>query len=152
MQGYWGDKEKSRDAIDTDGWMHSGDLATIDAEGYCNIVGRSKDMVIRGGENIYPREVEEYLYRNPKILDVQCVGVPDEKYGEELCACIILRPGAQSSTEEIRAFCQGQIAHYKVPRFVHFFETFPMTITGKIRKTVLREQMARILNRGEVAA
>ena len=126
--------------------MHTGDLATIDDEGYCNIVGRSKDMVIRGGENIYPREVEEFLYRHPKVLDVQCVGVPDAKYGEELCACIILRPGLRASEEEIRAFCRGQIAHYKVPRYVMFVDAFPMTITGKIQKFVLREQMAEVLD------
>ena len=111
-------------------------------EGYCRIVGRSKDMVIRGGENIYPREVEEFLYRHPKILDVQCVGVPDAKYGEELCACIILRPGTQSSAEEIREFCRGQIAHYKVPRYVKFVDSFPMTVTGKVQKFVLRQQVA----------
>jgi len=146
MRGYWGDDEKTREAIDAAGWMHSGDLATIDGAGYCNIVGRSKDMVIRGGENIYPREVEEFLYQHPKILDVQCVGVPDAKYGEELCACIILRPGLHASEEEIRAFCRGQIAHYKVPRYVMFVVAFPMTITGKIQKFLLREQMAAVLN------
>jgi fatty-acyl-CoA synthase len=145
MRGYWADEQRTREAIDAEGWMHSGDLATLDAQGYCNIVGRSKDMVIRGGENIYPREVEEYLYRHPKILDVQCVGVPDAKLGEELCACIILRPGMQASSEEIRAFCQGQIAHYKVPRYVQFRDAFPLTITGKIRKNVLREEMAELL-------
>jgi fatty-acyl-CoA synthase len=144
MQGYWGDEQRTREAVDDGGWMHTGDLATIDAEGYCQIVGRSKDMVIRGGENIFPREVEDYLYKHPKIQDVQCVGVPDAKYGEELCACIILRPGMQATPEEIRAFCQGQIAHYKVPRYVHFLDTFPLTITGKIRKNVLREQMAEV--------
>jgi fatty-acyl-CoA synthase len=146
MRGYWGDDEKTREAIDPARWMHTGDLATLDAAGYCNIVGRSKDMVIRGGENIYPREVEEFLYRHPKILDVQCVGVPDAKYGEELCACIILRPGMQASEEEIRAFCRDQIAHYKVPRYVRFVDAFPMTITGKIQKFVLRERMAEILD------
>jgi fatty-acyl-CoA synthase len=144
MRGYWGDEQKTCEAIDAAGWMRTGDLATLDEQGYCNIVGRSKDMVIRGGENIYPREVEEYLYRHPKILDVQCVGVPDAKYGEELCACILLRPGAQASVEEIRAFCQGKIAHYKVPRYVQFLDAFPLTVTGKIRKNVLREEMARV--------
>ncbi len=108
----------------------------------CNIVGRLKDMLIRGGENIYPREIEEFLYQHPKILDVQCVGVPDAEYGEELCACIILLPGVESSADEIRDFCRGRIAHYKVPRHVTFVDAFPMTITGKIRKSVLREQMA----------
>jgi len=142
MRGYWNDDDRTRESIDAAGWMHSGDLATLDAQGYCRIVGRSKDMVIRGGENIYPREVEEFLYRHPKILDVQCVGVPDAKYGEELCACVILRPGMQSSEEEIREFCRGQIAHYKVPRYVKFVDSFPMTVTGKVQKYVLRQQMA----------
>jgi len=142
MRGYWDDDDRTNESIDAAGWMHSGDLATLDAEGYCRIVGRSKDMVIRGGENIYPREVEEYLYRHPKILDVQCVGVPDPKYGEELCAFIILRPGTQSSVEEIRDFCCGQIAHYKVPRYVKFVDSFPMTVTGKVQKFVLRRQVA----------
>jgi len=142
MLGYWNDEEKTRDAVDAAGWMHTGDLATIDAEGYCNIVGRSKDMVIRGGENIYPREVEEFLYRHPKIQDVQCVGVPDDRYGEELCACVVLRAGTSASEEEIREFCRGQIAHYKVPRYVKFVDNFPMTVTGKIQKYLLRQQMA----------
>ena len=142
MRGYWGDDERTNESIDAAGWMHSGDLATLDALGYCRIVGRSKDMVIRGGENIYPREVEEFLFRHPKILDVQCVGVPDAKYGEELCACVILRPGMQATVEEIRDFCRGQIAHYKVPRYVRFVESFPMTVTGKVQKFVLRQQVA----------
>ena len=142
MLGYWGDDEKTRETIDAARWMHTGDLAVIDEQGYATIVGRSKDMVIRGGENIYPREVEEFLYRHPKIQDVQCVGVPDKKYGEELCACVILRPGMQADVEEIRAFCQGQIAYYKVPRYVVFVNAFPMTVTGKIQKFVLREQVA----------
>jgi fatty-acyl-CoA synthase len=152
MRGYWGDEAKTREAIDAAGWMHSGDLATLDAQGYCNIVGRLKDMVIRGGENVYPREIEEFLYQNPKILDVQCVGVPDAKFGEELCACIILRPGVQASAEEIREFCRGRIAHYKVPRYVSFVAAFPMTITGKIRKSVLREQMAEAFSQEAEAA
>jgi fatty-acyl-CoA synthase len=142
MLGYWNDEEKTREAIDAAGWMHTGDLATIDAEGYCNIVGRSKDMVIRGGENIYPREVEEFLYRHPKVQDVQCVGVPDDRYGEELCACVVLRQGMSATEEEIREFCRGQIAHYKIPRYVRFVEGFPMTVTGKIQKYLLRQQMA----------
>ena len=145
MPGYWGDPEKTAEAIDVARWMHTGDLATIDDEGYCNIMGRSKDMLIRGGENIYPREVEEFLYRHPKVQDVQCVGVPDPKYGEELCACIILRPGATADAEEIREFCRGQIAHYKIPRYVKFIESFPMTVTGKIQKYLLRKQMAEEL-------
>ena len=142
MLGYWGDEDKTREAIDAAGWMHTGDLATIDAEGYCNIVGRSKDMVIRGGENIYPREVEEFLYSHPKVQDVQCVGVPDDKYGEELCACVVLRTGMTATEEEIREFCRGQIAHYKIPRYVKFVTGFPMTITGKIQKYILRQQIA----------
>jgi fatty-acyl-CoA synthase len=142
MLGYWNDEDKTREAVDAAGWMHTGDLATIDAEGYCNIVGRSKDMVIRGGENIYPREVEEFLYRHPKIQDVQCVGVPDDKYGEELCACVVLRQGVSAGEEEIREFCRGQIAHYKIPRYVKFVDSFPMTVTGKIQKYLLRQRMA----------
>lgn len=149
MQGYWGDPEKTAEAIDAARWMHTGDLAVIDANGFCSIVGRSKDMVIRGGENIYPREVEEFLYRHPSVLDVQCVGVPDAKYGEELCACIILRPGTQATTaEDIRAFCDGQIAYYKIPRYVRFVEEFPMTVTGKIQKYLLRKQVATDLGLG----
>lgn len=141
MLGYWGDEAQTREAIDPAGWMHTGDLAVIDEQGFATIVGRSKDMVIRGGENIYPREVEEFLYRHPKVLDVQCVGVPDPKYGEELCACIVLRPGTQATAEEIRAFCDGQIAYYKIPRYVRFVESFPMTVTGKVQKYLLREQV-----------
>ncbi len=129
--------------------MHTGDLATIDDEGYCNIVGRLKDMVIRGGENVYPREVEEFLYRHPKVQDVQCVGVPDAKYGEELCACVVLRPGVRADEDEIRGFCQGQIAHYKVPRYVRFVDGYPMTVTGKIQKFLLRRQMADELGLAE---
>jgi len=139
MLGYWGDEEKTREAIDAAGWMHTGDLAVIDADGYCNIVGRSKDMVIRGGENVYPREIEEFLYRHPKIQDVQVIGVPDERLGEELCAWIRLRDGETASEDEIRAFCQGQIAHYKIPRYILFVDAFPMTITGKIQKYLMRQ-------------
>jgi fatty-acyl-CoA synthase len=141
MLGYWDDEAKTREAIDPAGWMHTGDLATIDAEGYCNIVGRIKDMVIRGGENVYPREIEEFLYRHPKIQDVQVIGVPDPRYGEELCAWVRLRDGETATPEEIRAFCQGQIAHYKVPRHVKFVDGFPMTVTGKIQKFLMRQQM-----------
>jgi len=140
MQGYWGDEAKTREAIDADGWMHTGDLATMDAEGYVNIVGRLKDMVIRGGENVYPREVEEFLYRHPAVLDVQVVGVPDLKYGEELCAWIVLRSGQSASAEQIRDFCKGQIAHYKIPRHIRFVDAFPMTITGKVQKYLMRQQ------------
>jgi fatty-acyl-CoA synthase len=142
MLGYWGDEEKTRDTIDAARWMHTGDLGVIDKDGFAAIVGRAKDMVIRGGENIYPREVEEFLYRHPKIMDVQCIGVPDQKYGEELCACIVLRPGQEASAEEIQDFCRGQIAHYKIPRYVRFVSAFPMTVTGKIQKYVLCEQVA----------
>ena len=140
MLGYWNDEEKTREAIDPAGWMHTGDLATIDDEGYCNIVGRIKDMVIRGGENVYPREIEEFLYRHPKIQDVQVIGVPDPRYGEELCAWVRLRDGEAASEDEIRAFCQGQIAHYKIPRYVKFVDGFPMTVTGKIQKFLMREE------------
>ena len=145
MLGYWGDETKTRETIDAAGWMHTGDLAVIDEQGFAAILGRSKDLVIRGGENIYPREVEEFLYRHPKILDVQCVGVPDEKYGEELCACIMLRPGVDTTAEEIRDFCKDEIAHYKIPRYVLFVTSFPMTITGKIQKYLLREQASNDL-------
>jgi fatty-acyl-CoA synthase len=141
MLGYWNDEEKTREAIDAAGWMHTGDLATIDDEGYCNIVGRIKDMVIRGGENVYPREIEEFLYRHPKIQDVQVIGIPDQRYGEELCAWVRLRDGETATAEEIRTFCQGQIAHYKVPRYVKFVDGFPMTVTGKIQKFLMRQQM-----------
>jgi fatty-acyl-CoA synthase len=141
MKGYWDDPAKTTEAIDKDGWMHTGDLATIDAEGYCNIVGRIKDMVIRGGENVYPREIEEFLYTHPQIRDVQVVGVPDHKYGEELCAWVIPREGATLSDDEVRAFCKGQIAHYKIPRYIKFVDAFPMTVTGKIQKFLIRQQM-----------
>jgi fatty-acyl-CoA synthase len=141
MRGYWNDEEKTAEAIDPAGWMHTGDQATIDAEGFCNIVGRIKDMVIRGGENVYPREIEEFLYRHPKVQDVQVIGVPDEKYGEELCAWIKLREGESASAEEIKAFCKDQIAHFKVPRHVKFVDEFPMTVTGKIQKFKMRETM-----------
>lgn len=145
MHGYWGDEAKTREAIDAEGWMHTGDLATMDAEGYVNIVGRIKDMVIRGGENIYPREIEEFLYRHPQVQDVQVVGLPDRKYGEELCAWIIPKPGQQLSEDEVRAFCKGQIAHYKVPKYIRFVTEFPMTVTGKIQKFKIREQMSQDL-------
>jgi fatty-acyl-CoA synthase len=145
MLGYWNDEEKTREAIDAAGWMHTGDLAAIDGEGYCNIVGRIKDMVIRGGENVYPREIEEFLYRHPKIQEVQVIGVPDTRYGEELCAWVRLRDGETASAEEIRAFCQGQIAHFKVPRYVKFVDGFPMTVTGKIQKFLMRQQMVEEL-------
>ena len=141
MLGYWEDEARTREAIDVAGWMHTGDLATLDESGYCNIVGRVKDMVIRGGENIYPREIEEFLYRHPDIQDVQVIGVPDERFGEELCAWIRVREGASLDADGVRAFCQGQIAHYKIPRYIEFVSDFPMTITGKIQKFVMRQQM-----------
>jgi len=145
MRGYWKDDERTRESIDDAGWMHSGDLATIDADGYCNIVGRVKDMVIHGGENIYPREVEEFLFRHPKVQSVQVFGVPDPKYGEELCAWIVVQPGAACTEEEIRDFCRDQIAHYKVPRYIRFVEALPVTVTGKAQKFVMREAMMREL-------
>jgi fatty-acyl-CoA synthase len=141
MLGYWDEPEKTADVLDRNGWMHTGDLATIDDEGYCNIVGRIKDMVIRGGENLYPREIEEFLYRHPKIQDVQVFGVADDRYGEELCAWIRTRAGETLTTEEVRAFCQGQIAHNKIPRYVEFVDEFPMTVTGKIQKFMMRQQV-----------
>lgn len=145
MLGYWGDEERTRQVIDPARWMHTGDLATLDAEGYCNIVGRIKDVVIRGGENVYPREVEEYLYSHPKIQDVQCFGVPDERYGEELCAWVKLRDGETMTEEEVRDYCRGRIAHQKVPRYVRFVEEYPMTVTGKMQKYLMREAMTREL-------
>ena len=151
MHGYWGDPERTAEAVDGDGWMHTGDLGAIDAEGYCNIVGRAKDMVIRGGENIYPREVEEFLYAHPKVQDVQCVGVPDLRYGEELCACIVLHPGVSATESEIRKFCEGEIAHYKIPRYVRFYEILPMTVTGKIQKYLLRQRVTEELGLREQA-
>jgi fatty-acyl-CoA synthase len=140
MKGYWNDEAKTRDAIDEAGWMRTGDLATMDERGYVNIVGRLKDMVIRGGENVYPREIEEFLYSHPKIQDVQVIGVPDPRYGEEICAWIKLHGGQTATAEEIREFCKGEIAHYKIPRYIEFVPEFPMTITGKIQKFVMREQ------------
>jgi fatty-acyl-CoA synthase len=145
MRGYWGQPERTAEAIDAAGWMRTGDLAVLDEEGYCNIVGRVKDMIIRGGENIYPREIEEFLYRHPAILDIAVVGIPDRRYGEEICACIRLRAGVEATEEDIREFCRGQIAHYKVPRYVRFMDSFPQTVTGKIQKYLLREQLQREL-------
>jgi fatty-acyl-CoA synthase len=144
MQGYWADPERTADAI-RDGWMHTGDLATLDEQGYCNIVGRVKDMVIRGGENVYPREVEEFLFRHPKVAAVQVFGVPDPKYGEELCAWIITKPGLSCTEGEIRDFCREQIAHYKQPRYIRFVQELPVTVTGKPQKFVMREAMIREL-------
>ena len=139
MLGYWDEPEKTAEAIDAGRWMHTGDLAVMDEAGYLNIVGRIKDMVIRGGENIYPREVEEFLYTHPDIVDVQVVGVPDLKYGEELCAWVKLRPGGALTPQDVRDFCTGKIAHYKIPRYVRVTEDFPMTVTGKVQKFKMRE-------------
>ncbi len=139
MRGYWNDPERTAEAIDECGWMHSGDLATLDEEGYVRIVGRIKDMVIRGGENVYPREIEEFLYTHPQIADVQVIGVPDERYGEELMAWVIPRQGASLTEDEMREFCRGQIAHFKIPRYVKFVDAFPMTVTGKVQKFKMRE-------------
>jgi len=149
MLGYWGDEERTAEAIDAARWMHTGDLATMDADGYVNIVGRIKDMVIRGGENVYPREIEEFLFRHPKVEAVQVVGVPDVRYGEELCAWVKLKPDMTATPEDIQAFCKGQIAHYKVPRYIKFVDAFPMTVTGKVQKFMMREQMVAELGLAE---
>ena len=146
MLGYWEEPQKTAEAIDTDGWMHTGDLAVMDDEGYLMITGRIKDMVIRGGENVYPREIEEFLYTHPDILDAQVIGVPDERYGEELMAWVQLREGAPELTVEgLREFCAGKLAHYKVPRYVRVVEEFPMTVTGKVRKVEMRERSTEFL-------
>ena len=149
MRGYWDDPEQTAAAIDPAGWMHTGDLATIDDEGYCNIVGRIKDMVIRGGENIYPREIEEFLFRHPKIAAVQVFGVPDARFGEELCAWIQVRDGATLTEPELQEYCQGQIAHYKIPRYIRFVEDYPMTVTGKVQKFAMRRRMMEELGATE---
>ena len=145
MLGYWEEPEKTREAIDAARWMHTGDLAVMDEAGYLNIVGRIKDMVIRGGENVYPREIEEFLYSHPDIADVQVVGVPDQRYGEELMACVIRREGAELDEQAVREFCRGRIAHFKVPRYVRFVDSFPMTVTGKVQKFKMREEALRLL-------
>ncbi|MGN6161682.1 MAG: AMP-binding protein, partial [Marmoricola sp.] len=150
MLGYWEDPEKTAEAIDADGWMHTGDLAVMREDGYCNIVGRIKDMVIRGGENIYPREIEEFLYAHPDIEDVQVIGVPDERYGEELAAWIKMRAGADPlDADAVRAFATGKLAHYKIPRYVLIVDEFPMTVTGKIRKVEMREVTTEKLGLGQ---
>jgi fatty-acyl-CoA synthase len=150
MRGYWNEPDKTAEVL-RDGWMHTGDLATMDDEGYLSIVGRIKDMVIRGGENVYPREVEEFLYTHPDIVDAQVIGVPDERYGEELMAWIRVRPGADPlSAEALRDFCTGRLAHYKVPRYVHVVEEFPMTVTGKVRKVQMRAEALEVLGRSDV--
>jgi fatty-acyl-CoA synthase len=152
MRGYWDEPERTAEAIDAGGWMHTGDLATMDDRGYCNIVGRSKDMVIRGGENVYPREIEEFLYGHPAIADVQVVGVPDERYGEELCAWIRLRPGASLDEDAVREHCRARLAHFKVPRYVLFVDEFPLTVTGKVQKFKIREDSIRLLGLEAAAA
>ncbi|MBV9466148.1 MAG: AMP-binding protein [Solirubrobacterales bacterium] len=152
MRGYWNDPERTAEAIDSSRWMHTGDLATIDEQGYVRVVGRIKDMVIRGGENLYPREIEEFLYTHPEVADVQVIGVPDPRYGEELMAWIVLRPGSTASEETIREFCRGQIARHKVPRYVKFVDSFPLTVTGKVQKFKMREAAIEELGLGEAAA
>jgi fatty-acyl-CoA synthase len=152
MLGYWNDEARTKEAIDPAGWMHTGDLATIDEDGYCRIVGRIKDMVIRGGENIYPREVEEYLYGHPDIQDVQVFGVPDTKYGEELCAWIVAKTGAALDEEAVRRFCRDRISHYKIPRHIRFVDSFPSTVTGKVQKFAMREAMIEEFARGHRTA
>jgi fatty-acyl-CoA synthase len=141
MLGYWQDEARTAEVIDAEGWMHTGDLGVIDDSGYCNIVGRIKDMIIRGGENVYPREVEEFLFKHAQVQAVSCFGVPDSRFGEEICAWVQLRPGATATAEEIREFCRGEIAHYKIPRYIVFVDDFPMTVTGKIQKFIMRDKM-----------
>jgi fatty-acyl-CoA synthase len=152
MRGYWNDPERTDEAIDGGHWMHTGDLATMDENGYVRVVGRIKDMVIRGGENIYPREIEEFLYSHPSVADVQVIGVPDERYGEELMAWIIPRSGAALSEEAVREFCQGKIAGYKIPRYMKLVDSFPMTVTGKVQKFKMRETAIAELGLTEAAA
>jgi fatty-acyl-CoA synthase len=149
MRGYWDEPEKTREAVDEQGWMHTGDLATLDEAGYCNIVGRVKDLIVRGGENISPREIEEFLYRHPQIQDVQVFGVPDRHYGEVVCAWIKLKAGEACDAESVRSFCREQIAHYKVPHHIRFVDEFPMTVTGKVQKFLMREAMIRELHLSE---
>jgi fatty-acyl-CoA synthase len=151
MRGYWEDPERTDDAIDSGRWMHTGDLATMDEHGYVRIVGRIKDMIIRGGENVYPREIEEFLYTHPAVADVQVVGVPDERYGEELMAWVILRPDQALTEDELREYCRGQIAHFKIPRYLKFVDSFPMTVTGKVQKYKMRETAIEELGLREAA-
>jgi fatty-acyl-CoA synthase len=152
MRGYWNDPERTTEAIDSARWMHTGDLATMDDQGYVRIVGRIKDMIIRGGENIYPREIEEFLYTHPEIADVQVIGVPDERYGEELMAWVVLRPGATVTADDMKEYCRGQIAHFKVPRYIRFADSFPMTVTGKVQKYKMRQTAIEELGLGDAAA
>ena len=150
MPRYWNDAEKTAKAIDESHWIASGDIATLDDQGYFQIVGRIKDMLIRGGENIFPREIEDFLYTHEAIEQVEVIGAPDEKYGEEVCAWIKLRAGHHATAEEIREFCKGKIAHFKIPRYIRFVEDYPMTITGKVQKYVMREVMAKELASGKL--
>lgn len=152
MRNYWNDPERTSKAIDPARWIASGDIATIDEDGYCQIVGRIKDMLIRGGENIFPREIEEFLYAHPKIEQVEVIGVPDKKYGEEVAAWIKLREGEKATAQEIRDFCKEKIAHFKVPRYIWFVESFPMTVTGKVQKYIMREQMVKKLGMADEGA
>ncbi|HEX5165264.1 MAG TPA: AMP-binding protein, partial [Thermomicrobiales bacterium] len=152
MLGYWNNQQATAEAIDDGRWMHTGDLAVMDEEGYVNIVGRAKDMIIRGGENIYPREIEEFLYQHPKIRDVQVIGVPDEQYGEQVMAWVVLRPGQGATVEELTEYCTGQIAYYKVPKFWRFCDSFPMTVTGKVQKYKMREMAIEELRLEQAAS
>jgi fatty-acyl-CoA synthase len=152
MLGYWDDPARTAEAVDPAGWMHTGDLATLDEEGYVNIVGRIKDLIIRGGENVYPREVEEYLYTHPDVADVQVIGVPDATYGEEIMAWVKVREGAILTEDQVRDYCRGRIAHFKTPRYVRFTDEFPMTVTGKIQKFKMRETAITELGLAGVAA
>jgi fatty-acyl-CoA synthase len=151
MRGYWNGEAQTKETIDEARWLHSGDLGTMDEDGYIRITGRSKDMVIRGGENIYPREIEEFLFRHPTVADAQVFGVPDDRYGEELCAWIRLKPGAIATEEEIRRFCRGQITHFKIPRYVRFVDSYPMTVSGKVQKFAMRDMMTAELAGGRSA-
>jgi len=153
MLGHWDQPDTTAEAIDVAGWMHTGDLATMDADGYVKITGRIKDMLIRGGENVYPREIEEFLFTHPDVLDVQVIGVPDVKYGEEIMAWIRLRPGALELTvDDVRAFTAGRLAHYKIPRYVRIVEEFPMTVSGKVRKVEMRRASIELLGLHDAAA
>jgi fatty-acyl-CoA synthase len=151
MRGYWNDPDRTSEAIDTAGWMHTGDLATMDDQGYLNIVGRIKDVIIRGGENVYPREIEEFLFTHPSVVDVQVIGVPDPYYGEEVMAWVKRKDGASVTADDLRTFCRDQIARYKIPRYIHFADQFPMTVTGKVQKFKMREEAIQLLGLGELA-
>jgi len=152
MLGYWNNPEATAQAIDSARWMHTGDLATMDSEGYINIVGRIKDMIIRGGEKVYPREIEEFLHTHPKVSDVQVIGVPDARYGEEIATWVKLKPGEEVTAEELKDFCKGKISHYKVPRYFKFVNEFPMTVTGKPQKFQMRQQSIEELSLQSAAA